>query len=156
MQNDWNLPWEGECRCGQTRFRVSAPPLLTMACHCRGCQRMTASAFSLSALIPSTGFAVTHGEPVLGGVHGEHQQWFCPHCKSWMFTRIKGMDQLVNIRPTMLEDVSWVVPYIETYTIEKLPWATTPAAHRYERFPPVQEFTGLLAEYAQQATTSGP
>ncbi len=26
------------------RFQITAPPLLTMACHCTGCQRMTASA----------------------------------------------------------------------------------------------------------------
>lgn len=61
----------GQCRCGQVRFTVSQAPLLTMACHCRGCQRMSASAFSLSAAIPLEGFAVTQGEPVIGGLHGE-------------------------------------------------------------------------------------
>lgn len=49
------LPSEGRCRCGEVQFRISAPPILTMACHCRGCQRMSASAFSLSAAIPSGG-----------------------------------------------------------------------------------------------------
>jgi hypothetical protein len=44
---------EGGCRCGQVRFAVSLPPFLTMVCHCTGCQRMTGSAFSLSAAIPS-------------------------------------------------------------------------------------------------------
>jgi hypothetical protein len=34
--SDWKLPWEGGCLCGEIRFRVGAPPLLTMACHCRG------------------------------------------------------------------------------------------------------------------------
>ncbi|MBW4665756.1 MAG: hypothetical protein KME01_16440 [Chroococcus sp. CMT-3BRIN-NPC107] len=43
--NAWNLPWEGSCRCGH-RIKVSVPPLLTMACHCTGCKRLTASAFS--------------------------------------------------------------------------------------------------------------
>jgi hypothetical protein len=37
-------------------------PLLTMACHCTGCQRMSASAFSLSVAVPSAGFAVKTGE----------------------------------------------------------------------------------------------
>ena len=26
---EWNLPWNGGCRCGQVRFRISAPPLVT-------------------------------------------------------------------------------------------------------------------------------
>jgi len=62
-------------------------PLLAMACHCTGCQRMSASAFSLSAAIPTAGFAVLKGEPVLGGLHGAAHHYFCPHCMSWVFTR---------------------------------------------------------------------
>ena len=73
---DWKLPWEGGCRCGEVRFRVSAPPLLTAACHCTGCQRMSSSAYSLSAAIPSDGFEVTQGEPVLGGLKGSTRHYF--------------------------------------------------------------------------------
>ena len=40
MTNE-NLPLEGGCRCGQVRLKISAPPLLTMACHCTGCQKMS-------------------------------------------------------------------------------------------------------------------
>jgi len=73
-----DLPWEGGCRCGQVRFKVSAAPILTMACHCTGCQKMTASAFSLSAAIPSEGFEVTAGAPAIGGLHGaEIHHYFC-------------------------------------------------------------------------------
>ncbi len=32
MMDDWKLPWEGGCRCGNVRLRVTAPPLLAMAC----------------------------------------------------------------------------------------------------------------------------
>jgi len=53
------LPREGGCRCGRVRVKVTAAPLITMACHCTGCQRMSASAFSLSAAIPTPGFEVT-------------------------------------------------------------------------------------------------
>lgn len=103
---DWNLPWEGECRCGQVRFKVSIQPLLTMACHCKGCQKMTASAFSLSIAIPSAGFSIIKGEATIGGLHGATRHYFCPHCKSWMFTRPEGIDEFVNLRPTMLDDAS--------------------------------------------------
>ena len=64
------FPLEGGCRCGQVRFRIAAPPIITTACHCTGCQRMSASAFSLSAAIPSVAFLVIQGEPVIGGLHG--------------------------------------------------------------------------------------
>ena len=90
------------------RFEITAPPLLTMACHCTGCQRMTASAFSLSAAIPAGSFTITQGEPVLGGMrNATTHHFFCPRCMSWMFTRSQGMDWFVNLRATML-DVSAV------------------------------------------------
>lgn len=147
--SDWNLPWEGGCRCGRVRLTITAPPLLTMACHCTGCQRMSASAFSLSVSIPSAGFHVTQGEPVIGGLHGDAvRHHHCPHCKSWMFTRIVGMDFFVNVRPTMLDDSSWFVPFIESYTSEKLPWASTPAVHRFDAAPALEDYDGLLREFA--------
>ncbi len=142
------LPMDGGCRCGQIRLRISAPPLLTMACHCTGCQTMSASAFSLSALIPAQAFAVIKGEPVIGGLHGAARHYFCPHCMSWMFTRMQGLDAFVNLRPTLLDDHSWFTPFIETYVCEKLPWAVTPAKHSFEKFPAMEAFGGLMGEYA--------
>ena len=141
----------GGCRCGQVRFRITAPPMMIMACHCTGCQRMTASAFSLSALYPSGAFEVTQGEPVIGGLRGATRHFFCPHCMSWLFTRPEGMDEFVNVRPTMLDDARSYSPFIETYTSEMLPWARTPALHRFEKFPQFEQFPALLAEFAGQA-----
>ena len=146
-----SLPWEGGCRCGQVRLKISAPPLVTMACHCAGCQKMSSSAFSLSAAIPSDGFEVVQGEPVIGGLHGATRHYFCPRCMSWMFTRPEGMDFFVNLRPTMLDDASWFTPFIETFTSEGLPWAATGAPHSYEAFPPFEAFDGLIQDYAEQA-----
>ena len=100
-----SLPAEGGCRCGRVRLKISAKPILTMACHCTGCQRMSSSAYSLSAAIPSEGFEVTQGEPVIGGLHGASRHYFCGYCMSWMFTRPEGMDWFVNLRPTMLDDL---------------------------------------------------
>jgi len=94
---------EGGCRCGRVRFRVTGNALVTMACHCTGCQRMTASAYSLSGLYPAEAFAVIEGEPVIGGLHGPTRHFHCDHCKSWLFTRPEGLDAFVNIRTTMLD-----------------------------------------------------
>jgi hypothetical protein len=147
--DDWKLPWDGGCRCGAVRLRVTRPPLLAAACHCTGCQSMSASAFSLSLAIPADGFAVTRGETVLGGLGGNMHQ-FCPACMTWMFTRPPGMDWFVNLRPTMLDAHLWFVPFIETFTDEKLPWATTPAKHSFETLPALDAFQPLIEQYAAQ------
>lgn len=151
-----NLPAEGSCRCGEVRVKITAAPMITMACHCKGCQKMSASAFSCSAAIPTAGFAVTEGEPVIGGTHGDDiHHYHCPRCKSWIFTRMVGMDFFVNLRPTMLDDATWFAPFVETYTSTKFPWAKTGAVHNYPEFPPLQAFEGLMKEFAQWDSASG-
>lgn len=72
---------------------------------------------------------------------------------SWMFTRPEGFD-FVNLRATMLDDPSGFLPFIETYTSEKLAWANTPAPHKFERFPALDEYRALLAKYAEWADNS--
>jgi len=153
--NDWKLPWEAGCRCGRLRMVISAAPLLTMACHCTGCQRMTGSAFSLTVAVPASGFAVLKGEPVIGGLHGVHRHYFCSYCMSWAFTRPEGAENFVNVRATLLDDPSWFSPFVEVCTAEKLPWATTPAVHSYAGTPGYEEFVPLVKEYAAHSS-GGP
>ena len=142
----------GHCRCGRVRFQVTGRPLITFACHCTGCQRMTASAFSLSSLYPAAAFAVIEGETVIGGVHGpDLHHHGCAHCLSWIFTRFDALGDVVNVRATLLDDAAGFVPFVETCTAEALPWATTPARHSFAGFPPMDRFPELLADYAAQA-----
>lgn len=147
---------DGGCRCGQVRFRLQGRPLVTMACHCKGCQRMTASAFSLSALVAEEAFEVTAGEPVIGGARSpDLDHYFCPHCMSWMFTRPHGIGPFVNVRNTLLDDPTGLEPYIETQTAEKLPWAVTPAVESFERFPAMDDFGRVMAAYAARSAPAG-
>lgn len=147
--DEWKLPWDGGCRCGETRFRIGKPPLLTMACHCIGCQRMTASAFSLSIAVPADGFALTRGETMRGGLNRDMHHC-CPRCLSWMFTRPPGMDWFVNVRATMLDAHGWFAPFVETFTREKLPWAATPAKHSFETFPEMADYERLTRAFAEE------
>ncbi len=148
--NDWKLPWNAHCRCERVSLRISAPPIMTSACHCAGCQRMSASAFSLTMMIPSDGFEAS-GELVVGGLHGGLKHMFCSHCLTWMFTRPEGIDAFVNVRPTMLDDRRWFEPFIETCTSERLPWASTPARHSFATFPEMAQYEPLMREFAERA-----
>lgn len=141
----------GECRCARVRFQVDAKPAMTMACHCTGCQKMTASAFSLSALYPASAFRIVHGETVLGGLQGAHRHHFCAFCKGWLFTVPAGMDDWVNVRATLLDNAQGFVPFIETCTREKLPWVQLPVTHSFGGFPEPEQFHALGKAFAQAA-----
>ena len=150
------LPMEGGCRCDRVRMRVTKAPVITCACHCNGCQRMSSSAFSLTAIFLADAFELTRGEPVIGGLHGPDLHHFlCGHCMTWMFTRVAAMPHIVNVRPTMLDDHAWFSPFMETFTKTKLPWAVTGAVQSFEEFPPVEAYEGLLKAYAATRETGG-
>jgi hypothetical protein len=132
-------------------MRISAPPLAAAACHCKGCQRLTSGPYSLTLMIPPGGFEVTEGEPVLGALHRpESQHHYCPHCKSWLFTTAPLLEGGTNFRPTMLEDASWVVPYVESNVTQKLPGVVTGAKHSFDGFPPPERYEELMAGYARE------
>ncbi len=86
---------------------------------------------------------------MLGGL-GRDMHHFCPRCMTWMFTRPIGMDWFVNVRPSLLDDHGWFVPFVETFTAEKLPWATTPAAHSLETLPELPAFEPLIRAFATE------
>ena len=138
----------GACRCGQIIFEVHASPIITSACHCRGCQKMAASGFSLSALFPAESLQVTRGTPVIGGLHGPTQHQFCSHCLSWLFTRPADNPTIISVRSSLLDQPQRYAPFIETWIREKLPWATTGATHSFERFPDPQDYGTLIAQFA--------
>ena len=71
------FPIEGGCRCDRVRFRLTAAPVMETACHCTGCQKMSASAFSTTLIVPIEAFAVIAGEPVVGGLRGELAHQHC-------------------------------------------------------------------------------
>ncbi|HVG49095.1 MAG TPA: GFA family protein [Rubellimicrobium sp.] len=147
------LPAEGGCRCGDLRFRVTRAPLFTTACHCRGCQRMTGGAFSLTAAIPDEGFEVIAGEDVPGGADPAFGHRFCPRCLSWVWTKHPMMDGFRNVRSPMFDDPSWTRPYVETWMVEKLPFAESGAVRPFAGFPSMEEYGELLAGYAEWART---
>ena len=146
---DWKLPWNGACLCGRVKLRVTAPPMVTMACHCKGCQKLTSGPYSLSLLLPAAGLEVT-GETVLGGLQTVHRHHYCAFCKNWLFTIPEDMDrQFVNLRPTMLDDTSWLTPFVDIAAASKLPGVVSGAKRSFDNFPDMPQFMSLIQEFAE-------
>lgn len=121
-----------------------------MACHCRGCQKLTGSAFSLSVAFVADAFEITQGKPVIGALHKDDARyWYCDWCKSWLYTEPPSEVGFVNVRTTMLDDPKEWDPFIEVCTDEMLSWAQTPARYRFAKQPPMEAFAGLIAEFAE-------
>jgi hypothetical protein len=133
-------------------MRITQAPMVSMACHCRGCQKLTSGPYSLTLMLPVAGFLV-EGETELGGLHRpQSRHHFCTYCKNWLYTDGFANGQFVNFRPTMLEDPSWVVPFIESYVSEKLPGVVSGAKHAFAEFPQPADYPKLIEAYAREGT----
>jgi hypothetical protein len=93
------------------------------------------------------------GQSAIGGLHGPQAHHHdCDWCKSWVFTRIEPDVGFVNVRATMLDDASWFLPFVETYTSDALSWPKTPAIRSYSHFQPMEAYAALMTEYASRAS----
>ena len=50
------LPQSGGCQCGKIRYEITEAPTLVYTCHCRDCQRLPSSVFSLGIGVAEVGF----------------------------------------------------------------------------------------------------
>lgn len=148
---DWKLPWSASCMCGRVKMRITQAPLIAMACHCRGCQKLTSGPYSLSLMLPAEGFEKLEGATELGGLHRDQSRHhFCSDCKNWLYTTNIAGGRFVNFRPAMLEDANWVVPFVESYVSEKLPGVVSGAKHSFEQFPPIEADGPLIEAFARE------
>ena len=86
---------------------------------------------------------------MIGGLHGPTRHFYCPHCKSWLFTRPDGADHVINVRTPMLDAPEAFAPFMETFTREKLAWVTTPAVRSFDGFPELADYPGLMQGYRE-------
>ena len=57
------FPVEGGCQCGAVRYRLLGAPLTAYLCHCKDCQRLGGSAFSLSMPVAREHIELVSGTP---------------------------------------------------------------------------------------------
>ncbi len=120
------VPFSGGCLCGAVRYECSAEPMMTGHCHCKGCQKMTGSAFATAFAVPIDARRVT-GEVRYYEVTADSgniaRRGFCPECGSWLFGGSSGMPGLAVIMAGSMDDPSWLKPSMNIFTTCAQPWA---------------------------------
>lgn len=116
-----NFPQSGGCQCGAIRYEA---PRLVYTCHCRDCQPLTSSAFSLGMVIAEGVFRLSGVDPRLlqrtadsGRVN---TRLVCPNCGSWVCG-------LPRVGAGALDDASWLRPTWHVWTRNRQHWVLIPA-----------------------------
>jgi len=121
-----SLPQAGGCQCGAVRYEVTRPPLTVYACHCTECQRLSASAFGMSAPVPRDAIRITKGEPGRWSRTAESGNTvtgvFCRDCGTRLFHESSGMPGLIVVKAGSFDDTSWLHPVGHFWTASAQPW----------------------------------
>ena len=118
--------YEGGCLCGEVRYHIIDEPIFTQACHCRLCQRQTASAFVIRTMIESSHFHLDSGQLIpLNSPTGSGRAQVvhrCAKCKVQIFSTFNNSDSMTFLKTATLDNPDAFPPQAHIFTKTKLGW----------------------------------
>jgi hypothetical protein len=126
----------GGCQCGAVGYAISAAPLRLIACHCRECQKQSASAFGMSLIVRRTALALTQGETRTWSRKADSGNTvncvFCVACGTRLWHAKEGFDY-VSIKGGSLDEPLDFSNAVHCWTWRKLSGVVIPPGAR--QFP---------------------
>lgn len=122
---------EGGCLCGSVRYVASWPPIATVVCHCKNCQKQAGSALSVVAVLPRSGLSV-HGDLTVFEDTGESgapvYRHFCAKCGSPVITDNPQAerDNIIFIKAGTLDIASDLQPTLHYWKGSAQDWLVFP------------------------------
>ncbi len=122
---------KGSCQCGQLQYELKAEPIKVFACHCTECQKLSASPFSVTAIVSAQDIVF----------YGELKEWsrssdsgninaakFCPNCGNRIYHINPMQPDLIKLKlkPTDKEASSYFKPTAHVWVQEKQDWYVIP------------------------------
>ncbi|MDO6564254.1 GFA family protein [Amphritea sp. 1_MG-2023] len=122
-------PIQGSCQCGSVKYTLLAAPQLIQACHCLECQKLSTSAFSVTAVVNASSIKF----------EGEMQEWrrpadsgnisaakFCPTCGNRIYHFNPAEPDAIKLKPSTLSDTSIIKPTRHIWVSQKQHWYQIP------------------------------
>ena len=125
LENAVRMRYDGGCLCGQTRFRINAPPRDSGYCHCRMCQRNSGAPVVAWVTISSTNFSWISGKPraYVSSVHAVRE--FCRTCGSCLVLRSTLYSDVLSINTATFDDPNVFPPRKHIFVENRLVWFQT-------------------------------
>lgn len=122
-------PIKGSCQCGGVTYELIEPPSMVVACHCIACQKLSTSAFSITAMVNADSVKFS----------GLMQEWsrvadsgnisaakFCPVCGNRIYHFDPNVPDKLKLKPSTLSDTRVINPTAHIWISEKQDWFQIP------------------------------
>ncbi|MGO2418197.1 MULTISPECIES: GFA family protein [Vibrio] len=129
-----NYPVFGECQCGKIKFSLKAAPKMVIACHCKECQKLSTSAFSITAIVQQDDIDIDidiegelHETSRIADSGNTNIGKFCSGCGNRIYQLNPAEPTVIKFKAiSSLSDTKMVVPTTHVWTSEKQSWVTIP------------------------------
>ena len=120
----------GGCQCGKVRYEVSEKPSEIYICHCKECQKQSASAFGVSVFISKESFRLVQGEPKFWSrptdTGNTLECAFCFNCGSRLWHQRQGSVEILSIKGGSLDAPVDISKAVHIWTSRMLPGVCIP------------------------------
>ncbi|MFH0266580.1 GFA family protein [Vibrio rumoiensis] len=128
--SDLHYPVKGQCQCGHVSFTLKAAPKMVIACHCKECQKLSTSAFSITSIVNADDIEI-NGELKttrrVADSGNENVGYFCPSCGNRIYQLNPAAPEMIKFKAAgCLEDTRMIVPTMHVWTSEKQGWVIIP------------------------------
>ncbi len=122
---------QGGCQCGGVRYEIAGDlPETIFVCHCRECQKQSASAFGISVPLNRDTFRLTHGSLSHWSRQAESGATidcaFCPTCGSRLWHCSSHAPQVLRVRGGTFDAPLDISRAVHIWTSRKLEGVTIP------------------------------
>ena len=115
----------GGCLCGEIRYRITAPPVEALYCHCRMCQRAHGAPAIAWLTVPLSAFTVTAGSPLAYRSSAKALRHFCGGCGTPLTWCEADAARFVDVSIASLDNPAGVAPTLHLWTDSQIPWFET-------------------------------
>jgi len=132
-------PITGGCQCGACRYRIEGRRPPVYACHCRECQKQSASAFGMSMPVARSALLLTgetrcHSRSTDSGSRSDCH--FCPQCGSRLYHQSYRNPDYVTVKAGTLDRTDELVAVAHIWVSRKQPWVRLdPAVPAFDSQP---------------------
>ena len=122
-------PISGSCQCGGVTYQLLSEPMMVVACHCKECQKLSTSAFSITAMVARDSVKFNgkmtewRRSAASGNINGA---MFCPTCGNRIYHFNPQAPDKIKLKPANLSDTGMIKPTAHVWVSEKQDWYDIP------------------------------
>ena len=117
----------GNCACGNVKYKIKDKPLFTQACHCKNCKLSTGSSFVIHTMVMEEDFKISGDVASIDLPTGSgkgYNAYFCIICGIYIFCRYNVSKGRIAVRTQTLEHP--IEPQAHIFLKSKDTWIQIP------------------------------